>query len=388
MGMDCSEYFYSEFFFEEEFSLNDKDWMRRALELACKGEGFVSPNPLVGAVLVKDGRNIGEGWHERCGGLHAERNALKHCIESAEGSTLYVTLEPCCHIGRQPPCTQAILEAGIKKVVIGSPDPNPLVAGKGVEILRQAGIEVVENVMREECNQLNQIFLHYIRNKTPFVALKYGMTLDGKIACYTGASKWITSEESRAHVQKLRHKYRGIMTAVGTVIADNPLLNCRLENGRNPIRIVCDSSLRTPLDSQLVTTAKEIPLILATCCGDQEKQEAFLRAGCTIITTPECNGRVELSYLMKELGKREIDSILLEGGGTLNWSMLQEGLVHKVYTYVAPKLLGGQDAKTAVEGTGFPNPMEAVTLDYSQIRRLGEDVLIESEVRNYVHRDC
>ena len=211
--------------------VTDQDYMKRAIELAKKGEGWTNPNPMVGAVIVKDGRIIGEGYHARCGELHAERNAIASLTESAEGATLYVTLEPCCHYGKTPPCTEAILEQKIKKVVIGSRDPNPKVAGKGAKILRDAGVAVVEDFMRDKCDELNPIFFHYITTKTPYVVMKYAMTLDGKIATKTGASKWITQEAARREVQYMRHRYMGIMVGIGTVLADDPMLNVRTKYG-------------------------------------------------------------------------------------------------------------------------------------------------------------
>lgn len=368
--------------------MNDLAYMQKALELAKKGCGFTAPNPMVGAVLVKDGEIIGQGWHKKCGEPHAERNALADCKKSPKGATLYVTLEPCCHQGRQPPCVDAILQAGIKRVVVGSADPNPLVAGKGIQRLRVHGIEVTEGILQAECDRLNEVFFHYIQTKRPFVVMKYAMTMDGKIAAYTGLSKWITSEAARAHVQAQRHKYTAIMAGVGTVLADNPMLNCRMEGGKNPIRIICDTHLRTPLTAQVVTTAQEIPMILATSCTDREKQAAYQQAGCRILEVQERNGHVDLRELMKRLGEQEIDSILLEGGGTLNWTALEEGIVQKVQAYIAPKLFGGAEAKTPIEGRGVPSPAEAFYLENSTITRLGEDFLIESEVRQDVHRDC
>ena len=231
--------------------MTDRDFMMRAIELAKKGKGWTNPNPMVGAVIVKNGKIIGEGYHEKCGQLHAERNAIASLTESAEGATIYVTLEPCCHYGKTPPCTEAILEQKIARVVIGSRDPNPKVAGKGAEILRRAGLQVQEDFMREECDELNPVFFHYITNKTPYVVMKYAMTADGKIATKTGASKWITGEEARNEVQRMRHKYMGIMAGIGTVLADNPLLNTRIEGKKSPVRIICDSKLRMPLDSQI-----------------------------------------------------------------------------------------------------------------------------------------
>ena len=367
----------------------DEKFMRRALELAKKGEGWVSPNPMVGAVIVKDGRIIGEGWHEKYGQLHAERNALAHCSQPPEDGVMYVTLEPCCHYGKQPPCTEAIREAGIRKVVVGAGDPNPLVAGKGLEILRQHGIEVQEHVLEEECREINQVFFHYIRTGTPYVVMKYAMTMDGKIAAYTGASKWITGEAARAHVQSLRHKYRGIMAGVGTVLADDPLLTCRMEGGRNPVRIICDTHLSTPLDSRILETAKEADTILAI--GEKverERQIPYEEKGCTLLEIPEKEGKIDLSVLMKELGKRQIDSLLLEGGGELNWSAVQAGIVKKVMAYIAPKIIGGRDAKGPVGGQGYPDPQECLFLKPGKISRLGDDYLIESEVDEDVHRNC
>ena len=365
--------------------MEDQEYMKKALALAERGCGRVTPNPMVGAVIVKDGRIIGEGYHQKCGEPHAERNALAACAESPEGATMYVTLEPCCHHGRQPPCVEAIIEAKIARVVVGSPDPNPLVAGKGVSILRDHGIEVVEGVLQQECDRLNEVFLHYIRTKTPFVVMKYAMTMDGKIASYTGASKWITGDAAREHVQTQRHRYTGIMVGVGTVLADDPLLTCRMENGKNPVRIVCDTHLRTPPESQLVQTAREVPTVLATCSADQERIKAFEACGCRVLCLPERDGHVDLQALMERLGAEEIDSILLEGGGTLNWTALESGIVQKVQAYIAPKLLGGADAKTPVEGQGAPAPDAGALLENTRIIRLGADLLLESDVKTSVY---
>lgn len=368
--------------------MNDDKYMQTALQLAKKGCGWVAPNPMVGAVIVKNGEIIGQGWHEKYGQPHAERNALASCTESPQGATMYVTLEPCCHHGRQPPCTNAILEAGIKRVVVGSRDPNPLVAGKGIQILRAQGIEVTENILREDCERLNEVFFHYIQTKQPFVVMKYAMTLDGKIAAYTGASKWITGKAARNHVQEQRHRYSAIMVGVGTVLADNPMLTCHMPGGKNPIRIICDTNLNTPASAQVVITAKQIPTILATCCTDREKQLPYEKAGCHILCLEEKNHHVNLRQLMDKLGQEQIDSILLEGGGTLNWSALESGIVQKVQAYIAPKLFGGQTAKTPIEGMGVLSPDGAFPLKNSVITRLGQDFLIESEVSHHVHRDC
>lgn len=367
--------------------MDDNKYMKLALSLALKGTGYVNPNPLVGAVIVKNGEIIGKGWHEKYGELHAERNALKNCTASPKDACIYVTLEPCCHFGKTPPCTRAIIESGIKRVVIGSPDPNPLVAGKGVQLLRENGIEVTENVMTDECNAINQVFFHYIKTKTPYVVMKYAMTADGKIATHTGKSKWITGEESLKNTHKDRHKYSAIMVGVNTVITDNPLLTCRIENGRNPIRIICDTNLRTPLESNIVTTAKETPTIIATCCTDVEKQKPYIKKQCKIITADKKDDRINLNTLMKKLGEENIDSILLEGGSTLNWSALNSGIVNKLQAYIAPKIFGGDSAKSPVGGIGVDTPNEAFMLTNSTITKTGDDFLIESDVIKNVHRN-
>lgn len=365
--------------------MTDTEYMRRALELAGRGVGWTSPNPMVGAVVVKDGRVIGEGFHERCGEAHAERNALAHCTESPAGATMYVTLEPCCHQGRQPPCTDAILETGIARVVVGSDDPNPLVAGKGIDILRCAGVEVETGVFKAECDALNYVFFHYITTGLPYVVMKYAMTLDGKIATCSGKSKWITGEAAREQVHRDRSRYRAIMAGVGTVLADDPMLNCRIEGGRDPVRVICDSHLRTPLTSRIVSTAREIPTILATVSADKEAAAPYEAAGCRVWTLPERGGRPDLTELMRRLGAEGIDSVLLEGGGTLNWTALESGIVNRVQAYIAPKLFGGAGAKSPVGGQGVEDPAGAVRLRDISVRRLGGDILLEGEVESLVH---
>lgn len=364
----------------------DQQYMRRAIELAKKGSGHVNPNPLVGAVIVKDGEIIGEGYHECYGQLHAERNAIadaKRRGNSMEGSTIYVTLEPCCHYGKTPPCTEAILEEKIARVVVGSDDPNPKVAGKGFELLREHGVTVDTHVLKEECDLINSVFFHYIQTNLPYVAMKYAMTMDGKIACYTGDSKWITGEAARAHVHELRNHYKGIMTGIGTVLADDPMLNCRIPGGRDPIRIVCDSQLRIPYDSKLVQTAMKQPLIVACVDGaEEEKKQRLLDKGVEVLSFPSGEkGHLPLPALMEELGKRNIDGILLEGGGTLNESMLQEGLIHKVYCYVAPKIFGGAMAKSPIEGEGKALARDAWKFKQLGVRTFDEDILIEYEAQ-------
>ncbi len=362
---------------------NDRQFMARAIELARRGIGWTNPNPMVGAVIVKDGRIIGEGWHERCGELHAERNAIASLTESAEGSSIYVTLEPCCHQGRTPPCTDAIIENGISKVIIGSADPNPLVNGRGAEILRAHGIEVKEGFMREECDALNPVFFHYITTRRPYVVMKYAMTLDGKIATRTGASRWITSETARRHVHSLRGRYAGIMAGIGTVVADDPMLNCRIEGAHQPLRIILDSRLSISLDSAIVRTAGEYPTLICSAMeGPDGKARNLESMGVEVGYFSGNDRRVSLPEVMKYLGERRIDSVLIEGGGQINESALSEKIVNHVCAYIAPKLFGGARALSPVEGEGVSTPDEAVRLVNPDITRLGEDILLEYDVEN------
>lgn len=384
--------------------MTDEEYMRMAVELAERGRGFVNPNPMVGAVIVKDGRIIGQGWHRKYGELHAERNALADCTENPAGATIYVTLEPCCHQGKTPPCTDALLEAGIRRVVIGAMDPNPLVGGKGAAILREHGVSVETGVLQKECEEQNRIFRHYIQTGLPYVVLKYAMTLDGKIATATGASKWITGETARAQVHALRHELMGIMVGSETVLVDDPMLNCRLPDTKNPVRIICDTRLRTPLDAAVVRTAGEQRTIIATAqrqtaegeafrqqaavakeCGQQkereEKLQAYRKMGCEIMELPVQDGHIELCALMQELGGLGIDSILLEGGGSLNWSALSGGIVNEVQAYIAPKIFGGKTAKSPVAGIGAAVPDDAIRLEAVTVEQIGEDFLVRARVK-------
>lgn len=359
-----------------------EEYMRRAIELAKKGRGYTNPNPLVGAVIVKDHKIIGEGYHEKIGELHAERNALKNCTQDPKGAEIYVTLEPCCHYGKTPPCTEALIEAGIKKVYIGNLDPNPKVDGGGIKILNEHGIETETGILEEECRQLNDIFFHYIQSDVPYTALKYAMTLDGKIATATGESQWITGEEARKHVHELRHQYAAIMAGIGTVLQDDPMLNARIEHGNDPIRIICDSNLRIQEESKIVKTVGEIPTILATISEDQEKINMLKQKGCQILKTSPQNGQVNVKELLRQLRKMEIDSVLVEGGGILNESLIQSGCVHKVYAYIAPKLFGGEKAKTPVEGQGIKKIKDAIMFDEFTATPLRKDILLEGKVRS------
>ena len=363
----------------------DIEYMRRAIELAERGVGFTNPNPMVGAVIVKGGKVIGEGWHERCGEWHAERNAFKNCTVPAEGATMYVTLEPCCHYGKTPPCTEAIIEHGIARVVIGMEDPNPLVAGKGIALLREAGIEVVCGVEEEALREQNRVFLKYISTKLPWVAMKTAMTLDGKIATRTGDSKWITGAEARAYVHELRHRFMAILVGIGTAVADDPLLNCRIEGRgvRQPIRVVVDSNARLSLDSQLVKTAGEYRTIVAhTRFAPEERVKALRETGVEMLLCKEKEGLVDVRNLLELLGQSGIDSILLEGGGSLNYTFLSEGLADELYAFIAPKIVGGMNAKTPVEGAGMEKMADAINLELENVLNIGHDVLLKLKVKN------
>lgn len=359
--------------------MTNQDYMKLAIELAKKGTGNVNPNPMVGAVIVKNNKIIGTGYHEYYGGPHAERNALANCIESPVGATLYVTLEPCCHQGKTPPCAEAIIKSGIKKVVIGTLDKNPIVAGKGVEFLKNNQIDVEMSPLEKECNTLIKVFEKFILTHRPFVLMKYAMTMDGKIATHTKNSKWISSEESLNHVQQLRHELTAIMVGVNTVIEDNPLLTCRIENGKNPIRIICDTHLRTPLESHIVQTSNSIPTYIATSSEDLELKAQYELAGCHIIQVNKNGQHIDLKQLMTILGKMTIDSILLEGGGTLNWSALDQQIVDEVQAYIAPKIFGGI-ASTPIGGLGVALPSDAISLEPYSISKIGNDYVIKSEV--------
>ena len=367
-------------------------YMARALELAARGAGWTNPNPQVGAVIVKDGRIIGEGWHTAYGKLHAEREALAHCTEDPRGATIYVTLEPCCHWGKTPPCTEAVIEAGIERVVVGAPDPNPLVAGKGFEVLREAGIEVIEDVLLDECRAINEVFFHYIQTGLPLVIAKYAMTLDGKIATRTGASRWITSEAARAKVHEDRHRCAAIMVGIGTVLADDPELTSRIPNKetKNPLRVVVDSSACTPLTSKLVQTAHETPTLIAVAAQALQKRiKALEEAGCEVFVSPVCetmqpteHDRVDLTALLAYLGKEKaIDSVIVEGGATLLWSFFSQGLVDRVQAYIAPKIFGGVGAPSPVQGLGVETPANAIQCSTLTITQLGQDILLECEVQ-------
>lgn len=364
--------------------MNETEYMRRALALAQQAEGHTHPNPMVGCVVVKDGRVIAEGYHRKCGDFHAERNALLNCTEDPAGADLYVTLEPCCHHGRTPPCTDIILEKGIRRVFVGALDVNPKVAGQGVQILRDHGVDVVTGILEEECREQNEVFFHCMTQKRPFVALKYAMSLDGKIACHTGDSKWITGPEARGYVQVLRNRYTGILAGIGTVLEDDPMLNCRMEGGEDPVRIVCDSALRIPEASRLVRSAPDIPTLVFCTEAALEKPECAEKAerleaqGVTVLPVPaDPDGHADAGAVLAELFRRDVDSVLCEGGGTLNGSLLAAGLVDKVYAFVGAKVIGGAGAKSPVEGAGAAVMADALKFSKLKIHTFGTDLLIE-----------
>ncbi|WP_294164059.1 bifunctional diaminohydroxyphosphoribosylaminopyrimidine deaminase/5-amino-6-(5-phosphoribosylamino)uracil reductase RibD [uncultured Senegalimassilia sp.] len=389
----------------------DARFMRRAIELAWRGWGWTNPNPLVGCVLVRDGRIIGEGWHEKCGQAHAERNALADCARRAaeepagercadaapnadparghaRGATAYVTLEPCCHTGKQPPCTEALIAAGVARVVVGSRDPNPLVAGKGSAKLREAGIRVDEDALRAECDELNPIFFRFISRKTPYVVAKWAMSADGKIACASGDARWVSGPESRRDTHELRHRLAAIAVGIDTVLADDPLLTCRRQDepGNQPLRVVLDSRLRIPEDCALVRSCAqdEAPLAVATCASvDDPATDAGAKAqrlhalGVEVLHVPQdAVGHVAVRPLLRALGEKGIDSLLVEGGSGIHGAFFDEGAVDEVVVYLAPKVVGGADAPGPVAGAGAAKMAEATALGRPRAHALGGDLKI------------
>ncbi|WP_133015324.1 bifunctional diaminohydroxyphosphoribosylaminopyrimidine deaminase/5-amino-6-(5-phosphoribosylamino)uracil reductase RibD [Clostridium cuniculi] len=358
----------------------DEKFMELVIELAKRGEGKVNPNPMVGAVIVKDGTIIGEGYHEKYGEGHAEVNAFESLKEDPSGATMYVTLEPCSHYGKTPPCVDKIIQSKIKRVVIGMIDPNPLVAGNGLDKLKRAGIEVKVGVLEDKCKKLNEIFIKYILTKKPYVVLKTAMSLDGKIATRNGESKWISSEKSRLQVHNLRNKFSAIMVGVNTVIKDNPELTCRIKNGNDPIRIIVDSTLRIPINSKVLQNKDNKTIIVTTKRANINSMQELLKKNIKVIIIDEKNGQVDLNALIKKLGELGIDSILLEGGATLNYSALEENIVDKVMIYIAPKIIGGESSKTPVGGRGIDKLKDAFKLKNIAINILDEDILVEGYI--------
>ncbi|WP_037352490.1 bifunctional diaminohydroxyphosphoribosylaminopyrimidine deaminase/5-amino-6-(5-phosphoribosylamino)uracil reductase RibD [Selenomonas sp. FC4001] len=361
--------------------------MRVALNLARNATGRTSPNPLVGAVIVREGRIVGAGWHRKAGTPHAEIHALNMAGDLASGATLYVTLEPCSHHGRTGPCAEAVVKAGIKRCVIAMEDPNPKVAGKGIAILEQAGIEVRCGVLEDEARELNEVFLKWITAKRPFVVLKTAMSLDGKIATATGKSQWITGEAARRRGHEFRDIYDSILVGIGTVLADDPSLTTRLPDGvgKNPVRVVVDSQARTPLTAKVITDGQARTIIAVSGLAPVHRIVALREAGAEVIEAFDKSksdlSKVDLSILMEKLGAMEISSVYVEGGGTVNFSLLKAGLVDKVYAFIAPKLIGGREALTPVEGEGFAELTDAVELEHTTVETIGQDILLTGYVK-------
>lgn len=359
----------------------DRKYMARALQLALRGAGHTRPNPMVGAVLVKDGRIIGEGWHKQYGGPHAEVNTFASATEDPEGATLYVSLEPCSHYGKTPPCADLIIRKKVARVVAALEDPNPLVSGRGFRKLRANGIRVTVGVLAEEARHINDVFLTYVTRKRPFVLYKAAMSLDGKIACHTGESQWISSEKSREEVQRLRGILSGIMVGAGTVIADNPRLTCRMEEYENPARIIVDGKLRVPLESRIFHEPGR-NIILTTSEASPEKKKALENLGVELIEADsEEPGKVDLKSAMLALGIKGIDGILLEGGPTLAASALEAGIIDAVRFYIAQKIIGGREAPSPFAGTGAAHMNEVVPLTDAVYGTSGDDLWIQAYIQ-------
>jgi diaminohydroxyphosphoribosylaminopyrimidine deaminase/5-amino-6-(5-phosphoribosylamino)uracil reductase len=374
--------------------MNDANFIRQALRLAQRGLGATSPNPMVGAVLVKGGKIIGRGWHRRAGLPHAEIEALRDAQKNGHnprGATLYVTLEPCCTHGRTPPCTDAIIAAGIKRVVAGATDPNPRHAGKGFKILRRAGIEVNHGILAHECAKLNEAFNHWIVHRTPFVTVKAAMTLDGKIATASGESKWITGEKARAHGMKLRLASDAILAGINTILADDPGLTARtvqsprskVQNRKQLRRIILDSMARTPLNAKVVSDESAALTTIVVSKRAPKRRVAALAKKVNVLIAPTINSKLKikksklnLGWLLKRLGAENVTSLLVEGGGEVNASFLLGGFAQRVAFFYAPKILGGRDARKGVAGDGAKSMAGAIRLREVEWRKLGEDLLL------------
>ncbi len=371
------------------FSAEDQKYMQLALELAKKGIGHTRPNPMVGAVLVKEGRIIGQGWHEHFGGPHAEVNAFSNCREDPTGATLYVTLEPCSHYGKTPPCADLIIQKKIGRVVTSMIDPNPLIAGRGIEKLKEAGISVTVGVMEEECRKLNEAFVKFVTEKKPFVLYKAAMSFDGKTACYTGDSRWISSEVSREEVHRMRAQYSGIMVGIGTILVDNPKLTASIPGMEDPVRIIADSQLCIPLSAQVLHEPGHT-ILLTTSQSTVGKRKQVQALGADIIIADGLHGEVDLSLAMTCLAMSGIDSILLEGGSTLAAAALEAGIIDKICFYAAPLLIGGGRAPTPLGGWGASHLADAVRLRNITYESSGDDLKIVAYIareEGHVHRN-
>ena len=359
--------------------MKHEDYMRMALELAAQGAGYVSPNPMVGAVVVKDNRIVGTGYHQALGGPHAEVNAIDNAGENARGATLYVTLEPCHHHGRTPPCTQKILDAGIRRVVVAMADPNPHVTGGGHAFLTSRGVDVTIGICEGEALRLNESFIKFMGCQRPFVVLKMAATLDGRIATRTGDSRWVTGPQARALVHQLRHGMDAIMVGIGTALADDPELTTRLEQGRgvDPVRVVLDTHLAlSPMARMLNQLSASETIIVCGPDAAEEKKMRLKDKGATVLEAPLRDGRIDLNAMVVQLGARGITSLLIEGGAQVAGSALKAGIVDKVCLFYAPKLLGGEDGIPLCAGKGSEKMNDCLQLRDTRVSRAGDDIVV------------
>lgn len=356
----------------------DKDYMQLALDLAASAKGKTNPNPVVGAVLVKDGVIVGSGLHRKAGEPHAEVHAFNMAGEHAKGATLYVTLEPCSHFGKTPPCANLVVKSKVARVVVATKDPNPAVAGRGIQLIKDAGIEVEVGLLEDEAIKLNERFIHNMITNRPFVISKFAMTLDGKIATHTGHSKWITSEEARQHVHQLRNEVDSILVGIGTVLADNPTLTTRLSEGKgkNPIRIILDSQLRIPLDSNVLKTSDAKTIIITEKNENLNKVAELENKGVLVISVTKDENGLNLEEMLSALYNEGITDILVEGGGTVNGSFLRRGLINKYYVYIAPKIIGGAHSKSPILGDDIDSMELATNLEFESYHQVGQDLMI------------
>lgn len=355
--------------------MEPNEYMKLALQLARSAQGQTSPNPVVGAVVVKDGRIVGTGAHLKAGGPHAEVHAIREAGDRAEGADIYVTLEPCSHHGRTPPCANLIIESGIKRVFIACQDPNPLVGGKGIERLKQAGIDVHLGMGESEALELNKHFFHFIRTGTPYVTLKSAVTLDGRTASSSGDSKWITTEQSRLDVHYDRHRHDAILVGVNTIIQDNPHLTTRLpQGGKNPIRLIVDTHLRTPIHSHIIQDCQSTTILITGCEVPEARKQAYIQEGCEILSLS--GPTITMKELVAELGKKSLVSVYVEGGSSIHGSFLQEEAFQELILYMAPKLLGGRDSFPSFGGDGFPSIGEGIPVEIKSVETIGKDMKI------------
>lgn len=367
--------------------MKDEYYMKLALKLAAKGRGYASPNPMVGAVLVKQGRIIGQGYHQCCGENHAEVNAFQNATENVEGSTLYVTLEPCCHHGKTPPCTDLIIRHKIKRVVIGSMDSNPLVSCQGIQLLQIADIEVKTGVLEDECRNLNEVFFHFMETGLPFVTVKYAQTIDGRIATSTGHSQWISSPDSLKFAHQLRAEHDAILVGIGTVLKDNPSLTVRHVRGRNPLRIILDSNLTIPEGANVMQNLSQVPTLVATTKSASDPVlQKLVKAGIQILSVhPDESNHINLRQLLPLLAARNISSLLIEGGAKIITSALKEDLVNRLVTVIAPKIIG--KGVEAIGDLNIRHLKEAKLLAVKSVRKKGVDVIIDSRLMPPAHSE-